>query len=339
MSFVVAEAGVPVPVQNAVLRVVGGPDQGRTFPLVDKTASIGTAAACTIRLTDKFVSRKHAEVGPSPNGYVVRDLGSRNGTFIGGCRVSEAVVAPGTVLKVGGTTLQLEIQGADGHSTAPETSPAAVIGQHTAETIHEIKNLLMGVKASADVLARFEDAAQPAAAIIRGMDSMSRCVSKILNFARSEQFCPETCQLAALVADTLLFWAPALQAHGIRLVRKTSTDLAVWGDPRQLREMLSNLVENAIQAMLGGGTLWVSARRVDSGVIAVCVADSGAGIPEAMRTQIFEPFFTTRSSGQGMGLGLAICRRIAVAHGGSISCGCATGGGAVFTVLLPKATA
>jgi signal transduction histidine kinase len=321
------------------LRVVGGPDQGRLFPLGDAPLSIGSAGSCHVVLADKFVSRRHAEVAPTATGFIVRDLGSRNGTTIGSARVSEAVLAPGATFKVGGTTLRLEVADPDGLASQPDASPAAVIGQHTAETIHEIKNLLVGVKASAKVLARFEDAAQPAAAIVRGMDSMSRCVTKILNFARSEQFCPEACPLAALVGDVLLFWAPAMQAHGIRLERESLAGLVVWGDPRQLRELLSNLVENAVQAMLEGGTLRVGTGRESPGVLAVRVADSGAGVPETVRTRIFEPFFTTRSSGQGMGLGLAICRRVAAAHGGSISCGSAAGGGAEFTVLLPEAPA
>ncbi len=113
----------------------------------------------------------------------------------------------------------------------------------------------------------------------------------------------------------------------------------VSADPNQLRQVLLNLLFNAIEAQPRGGEIRVSA-RVDSTSSAephlmLTVADAGPGLP-AMGDRIFEPFVSTKES--GLGLGLSICRRIAESHGGTLSGGTGADGGAVFTVRIPVGT-
>ena len=112
----------------------------------------------------------------------------------------------------------------------------------------------------------------------------------------------------------------------------------VFGSIGQAREVILNLLVNAAQAMDGCGTLQVATRRVGDNV-EVTVADSGPGVPEALRSRIFEPFFTTKGDTRGTGLGLAISNEIALEHGGSIELRKAAGRGAEFCVVLPRATA
>ncbi len=109
--------------------------------------------------------------------------------------------------------------------------------------------------------------------------------------------------------------------------------VALEADRGQLAEVLTNLVENAYQAMPDGGTLRVESTD-DHGRVAFSVADTGVGIDEPQTTRIFEPFFTTRA--QGTGLGLAIVERLVEEHGGTVTVKSVPGRGTRFTVRLPR---
>ncbi len=107
----------------------------------------------------------------------------------------------------------------------------------------------------------------------------------------------------------------------------------VVGNPAELREVLLNLVFNAIEAMPGGGTLVLSSWAEDS-AICLAVKDTGVGIPEEVRSRIFDPFFTTKgphSSGLGLSVSYGIIRR----HGGQITVDSQPGEGTTFTIRLP----
>jgi two-component system, NtrC family, sensor kinase len=95
------------------------------------------------------------------------------------------------------------------------------------------------------------------------------------------------------------------------------------------------LLVNAVEAVGRNGAISLDARDRD-GAVEIEVADSGPGVPAELRTRIFEPFFTTRA--RGTGLGLPIARQIVEAHGGKLDVGERRGGGACFTVRLPKAS-
>lgn len=107
----------------------------------------------------------------------------------------------------------------------------------------------------------------------------------------------------------------------------------VLARPDELQQVWINLLRNGCQAMGWKGTLGLSVRPLASGAL-VEVIDQGPGIPEEIRDQVFHPFFTTKPEGEGMGLGLDICRRIVEGHGGSISFDSSVGR-TVFSVWLP----
>jgi signal transduction histidine kinase len=108
----------------------------------------------------------------------------------------------------------------------------------------------------------------------------------------------------------------------------------VRGDRDQLRQVLLNLVTNAYDAMPDGGLLALSGTAGPDGV-RLCVGDTGGGMNEDVRDRIFEPFFTTKA--KGIGLGLAVSRRIVEAHGGAIAVTSSTTGSS-FEVRLQPAT-
>ncbi len=104
------------------------------------------------------------------------------------------------------------------------------------------------------------------------------------------------------------------------------------GHPEKLRQVLVNLVRNAAEAAGSGGRVSVSLTE-RNGTAEVAVEDSGPGIPSAHRARLFEPFFTTKAGGTG--LGLAVSRAIARAHGGDLAADAGATGGARFALRLP----
>ena len=116
----------------------------------------------------------------------------------------------------------------------------------------------------------------------------------------------------------------------------------IWADPDQISQVLTNLIVNAQQAMAE----WSGPRRLTDRhplrsarrQIRLSVADSGPGVPPAIRSRIFEPFFTTKPVGIGTGIGLSVCHGVVTAHGGTITVDDAPGGGAVFVIRLPATT-
>ena len=121
------------------------------------------------------------------------------------------------------------------------------------------------------------------------------------------------------------------------MTRKLEADLPqVEIDPDQIRQVLVNLITNAVQAMPEGGRLTVSA-RVRRKSLEVTVTDTGAGIPQEVVGKIFDPLFTTKA--KGIGLGLAVTRSVIENHKGSIGVSSKMGRGTTFTIELPLNTA
>lgn len=108
--------------------------------------------------------------------------------------------------------------------------------------------------------------------------------------------------------------------------------------PGLLNQALLNLISNSIDAIAAEGTISI-ATGADGDAYRIVVADTGHGIPEAIRSRVFEPFFTTKPVGQGTGLGLSITDSIVRKHGGTLEFGDAPGGGTVATLRLPRAPA
>jgi CheY-like chemotaxis protein len=127
---------------------------------------------------------------------------------------------------------------------------------------------------------------------------------------------------------------PPRRGLTIQTVTELAPDLpGTTGDPTELREVMTNLILNAVDAMPRGGTLTISTAQRGAS-IELLVADTGVGIPEVIRSKIFDPFFTTKGP-KGTGLGLSMTYGILSRHGATISVESQEGQGTTFTMLFP----
>jgi signal transduction histidine kinase len=165
---------------------------------------------------------------------------------------------------------------------------------------------------------------------------MGRLVGQLLSVAQLEALdvaAYETADLHAIAVDVAGSLAPlALRRSRAVAVTGTAGQALVHGNAEALRQAVRNLVENALQHTPPGTTVEVAV----TGAPALQVIDRGPGVPAADRERLFERFWRGRRSGEGAGLGLAIVARIVAAHGGSLAVDDAPGGGARFTIRLPR---
>ncbi len=209
---------------------------------------------------------------------------------------------------------------------------------------HEVKNPLTPIAMSVETLRQALEQRRPdfdeifregTAAIQEEVRRLKRIVDEFTRFARLPP--PEPVQVpAGELLAALLGLYPAPPA-GVRLEREVDEGLpAVSVDRDQMVQVLLNLVRNATEAMPGGGTLRLSARR-QGAEVALSVSDTGPGISPEDLPRVFEPYFTTKAGGTG--LGLAIAERIVSEHGGRLEVASRPGKGATFTVRLPAVNA
>jgi len=162
---------------------------------------------------------------------------------------------------------------------------------------------------------------------------LNAIVEDFLSLARPLSLRPEPIGVPALIDEVLRIADGEARAAGITTVREIAGDLPpVAADRDRITQVLLNLVLNAIQAMPGGGTLTLGA-DVSRGALTLDVSDTGGGIAPEILPRLFEPYVTTKV--KGLGLGLAIARRIVEAHGGTIEAGNRPERGSRFRVTLP----
>ena len=188
---------------------------------------------------------------------------------------------------------------------------------------HEIQGPLGSIRGAADLIE--DDAATPAAkrwlgVVRQEVDRMREFVTEVLTYGRMPEPTLRTAPLAELCEQLELALGPRARAAEIRLQLDFASEC--WtADFGQLRHLLHNLAANAIQALeesgATNGLVLVRARTVD-GRLVILIADNGPGIEQSARDSLFEPFFSTRA--KGTGLGLAVARLVAEAHGGTLRC-------------------
>jgi signal transduction histidine kinase len=140
--------------------------------------------------------------------------------------------------------------------------------------------------------------------------------------------------LREVIDEALLLATPMIDSHRVRITsRLDEAASTIWGDEGMCRQVILNLVLNAVQAMPDGGDLTLSSFEIDAGHAALRITDTGRGIPRGDQARLFDPFFTTRPDGTG--LGLAIAHNIMLAHGGSIDVESEVGKGSTFSLIFP----
>ena len=207
---------------------------------------------------------------------------------------------------------------------------------------HEIKNPLTPIQLSAERMRRklsdldppLQDLVQECTTTIIGeVESLKGLVDEFSQFARMPTPKAVPTDLSQLLSDALVLYQGLLP--GVTIERRFDPAVAeVRLDPEQLKRVIINLVDNAIEAMNRKGTLVIeTALDRPQGVVRIVVADDGPGIPEAEREKLFLPYYSTK--GRGSGLGLAIVRRIVAEHGGSVEVADNVPRGTRFTIELP----
>ena len=232
------------------------------------------------------------------------------------------------------------------YSQMKEKDRLAALGEMAAGLAHEIRNPLGSIKASAQFLAETSD--QPGERgefldiIVDEVDRLNRVVSSFLDYARPGHTNPEPIEVNSAVQLTLQFLRPECDSANVTLHVMMDPDLpTVRIDIERLRQVLINLVQNAVQAMTLGGDIFVETRssdrfRIEGGVqrwVQISVRDTGPGIAPALLPNVFVPFVTTKQ--QGTGLGLAISQRIVSEAGGRIDVRSRERVGTTFVVWLP----
>jgi len=185
-----------------------------------------------------------------------------------------------------------------------------------------------------------EFAPEPAAGYARVVDLMqgevrrlNAIVEQFIALARPLPLKLERVDPAELLRELAALMEPEARAAGVTLRLALPARLpAVTADPDHVKQVLLNLVVNALQAMREGGTLTLDA-RAERERVTLGVADTGPGIPPEILPRVFDPYFTTKPG--GLGLGLTIARRIAEAHGGALEVSSVAGQGTRFALSLP----
>ncbi len=216
----------------------------------------------------------------------------------------------------------------------------ALVGQMAAALAHEIKNPLAGMKGAVQVLQRDHDripAAERAEVlreIGRQVDRLNRHVEDLLAFARPQKPALSETDLNDVVAAVIRVVSADPAAAGVTLRSDLAERARGRFDPHLMEQLLLNVVQNALQALGGAGTVTVRTHATAE-ALELEVEDDGPGMPPAVRARALDPFFTTRH--QGTGLGLAIVQRIAAAHDGQVHLTSHPGRGTLVGVILPQA--
>src|SRR5690349_14729601 len=220
------------------------------------------------------------------------------------------------------------------------------LGELASGVAHDFNNTLSGILGRAQLLQRTDDPEK----IHRGLDVIiktaedgAKTVKRIQDFARQRR--DHNFELVSI--DQILMdaseitrprWKNCAEASNIHIMLQLhiESNAMVMGDDSELREVLVNMVFNAIDAMPEGGTLSLTTRIASDSVL-VKVVDTGVGMYPEVRSKIFDPFFTTKGKA-GLGLGLAVSFGIIRRHGGNIEVESQYGSGTEFRITLPIAT-
>ncbi len=222
----------------------------------------------------------------------------------------------------------------------------AVVGSLAAGLAHEIGTPLNIISATAEYLlldgGLEGEGRRELRGIVEETDRIGKLVKELLSFARESPEEREAIRPAEALSRILRVIRIPLERKGIRVDLDVPDDAPpVHLQPDGFRQLLLNLLLNAVNAVPEGGRVEVKVREAAAGehgdgrTVALAICDDGPGVPRELRERIFDPFFTTRRDGTG--LGLTVCARIVANHGGDIQVAGGPLGGACFTVHLPVA--
>ncbi len=267
-----------------------------------------------------------------PNGSVLKVLSRR---------IPIGVEEAGSSLYVG---FNIDITALDDlQSRLSRSEKLATLGQVAAGIAHEIRNPLVGIGSTASLLLdEFEDGdsrRDDIGGILKETRRLDRIVNQIVDYARPRELVATNVSLQDLVEEVVKLVGPTLDEWKLRVqVSISPMKSTLYADRDQLKQVLINLVQNAVEASpVGGSPIEVTAFELEEqsrpGVM-LRVTDKGKGIPANLLPHVFEPFFT-KGKARGTGLGLAICRNIAESHMGELYLESEAGKGTTVSLWLP----
>jgi signal transduction histidine kinase/ActR/RegA family two-component response regulator len=330
---------------EAVYTLWGPPERMQAFwrqPPAERPGSVPGAVPCfatPLRAGEQTVGVLHS-VCHRPGGftseqvqmlYLVADL---LGPAISNCRLHGRLRATYEALR----TTQQELV---------RTEKMRALGEMAGGMAHDFNNSLCGVLGFLELTLRDESLSAYARSHLErartcALDA-AQTVRRVQNFARVRRadLAYQPLDVNQLLRETVELTRPRWES--LTRLRKGPITLALRGEATgralgnapELREVLTNLIFNAVDAMPAGGTLAVGSRD-EGGQVLLTVADTGVGMPAEVQQRLFEPFFTTKGE-RGCGLGLSVAFGIISQHGGDIRVASEVGRGSTFTVRVPAA--
>ncbi len=216
----------------------------------------------------------------------------------------------------------------------------SAMGELASGVAHEIRNPLNTISTTVQQLDRdfepgenAEEYHQLMRLVYQEVRRINDTIGQFLRFARPEPLQPERFRLSDLLEHVRMQYQSLTDQAGVEFHIRLDGDAEVLWDRRKMQQVLMNLIQNAVDAMPGGGAIEIDAAPVNGGEIELRIRDTGPGIPEAIRHKIFNLYFTTKA--RGTGVGLAVVQRIVYDHGGVISFETEEGRGTTFIIRLP----
>lgn len=216
----------------------------------------------------------------------------------------------------------------------------ATIGQFAAAIGHEMRNPLSVIETSTAIIAQRmeqlgvsdESISKHRQRILRQLVECTETIDDLLQLARETPPHSSSVSLREVVQAAVNSVGPAAE---VEVEVRVGASLSVHADPVQLRQVVANLVQNAVQALNGKGRVEIDAQASDDGV-ELWVNDDGPGVADAIRSRVFDLWFSTKSNGTG--LGLALAKKLVEGHGGQLSLE-PSSRGARFRIWLPRTAA
>jgi signal transduction histidine kinase len=336
--------------------------------------TLGRAEGVDIALSDKAASRKHAEVFFRDGRWFIRDADSSNGTFLNEQRITEPLpLRNNDQIRCGATALLFEADPAPEIPEVPtEKTPAVELEFDPSETMvavafdnlqskqtaqqrqrflqagqaalnlsHGIKNILQAVSTGKEVidtaLSRDEiDTVRKGWNILkRNIEQIQKLVLDMLKFSKDLELRLQPCQFNRLVESAVEIVRPQAQMRSVAIALQLDEQIGIVRlDPDRIYDVILNLALNAVEAVEPGKGHVTFSAEIDHerNMLVLRVSDNGPGIDDL--SSLFEPFHSTKGQ-MGVGLGLAIVRKVVVQHQGTVDAQSIPGEGSVFTVRLP----
>jgi two-component system NtrC family sensor kinase len=227
------------------------------------------------------------------------------------------------------------------------TEKLASMGTLAAGVAHEINNPLAVILGFTDLLLEKAPPDSQEYDMLKSIErqgiNAKRVVENLLSFARHKEHNVEHVDVNKNIETVLSVMGNTLRLNKIILDQQMQDDLPpINVDSGELQQVFFNIINNAIHAMQGGGTLTITTRLYNNDTVEICISDTGSGIKREHRNRIFDPLFTTKEVGKGTGLGLSVSYGIVTKHGGAITYETKTKDeaeetGTVFIIAFPAA--